>query len=77
MFFANRNTLKNMQFLDKIHTVFTATLSARAAPSTVLAANALYGGVILYLLLLYSADITPKQDRVRTYGTCWLLVSLL
>ena len=26
MFFANRNTQKNMQFLDKIHTVFTATL---------------------------------------------------
>ena len=24
--FANRNTQKNMQFLDKIHTVFTATL---------------------------------------------------
>ena len=40
--------------------------------------GALYGSVILYLLLLlYSADITPKQDRVRTYGTCWLLVSLL
>ena len=26
MFFANRNTQKNMQFLDKIQTVFTATL---------------------------------------------------
>ena len=26
VFFANRNTQKNMQFLDKIHTVFTATL---------------------------------------------------
>ena len=27
MFFANRNTPKNMQFLDKIHTVFTAALT--------------------------------------------------
>ena len=27
MFFANRNTQKNMQFVDKIHTVFTATLN--------------------------------------------------
>ena len=26
MFFANRNTQKNMQLLDKIHTVFTAAL---------------------------------------------------
>ena len=27
MFFANRNTPKNMHLLDKIHTVFTAALS--------------------------------------------------
>ena len=26
VFFANRNTQKNMQLLDKIHTVFTAAL---------------------------------------------------
>ena len=28
MFFANRNTQKNMQLLDKIHTVFTAALTS-------------------------------------------------
>ena len=31
VFFANRNTQKNMQFLDKIHTVFTATLISKQA----------------------------------------------
>ena len=31
MFFANRNTQKNMQLLDKIHTVFTAALTHRDA----------------------------------------------
>ena len=31
MFFANRNTQKNMQLLDKIHTVFTAALTDRAS----------------------------------------------
>ena len=32
MFSANRNTQKNMQFLDKIHTVFTATLKRLVKP---------------------------------------------
>ena len=29
VFFANRNTQKNMQLLDKIHTVFTAALKPK------------------------------------------------
>ena len=34
VFFANRNTQKNMQLLDKIHTVFTAALTY--APSSII-----------------------------------------
>ena len=35
MFFANRNTQKSMQLLDKIHTVFTATLTLTDRASTI------------------------------------------
>ena len=45
MFFANRNTQKNKQLLDKIHTVFTAALTSRVA--SLFAGSARSGRVVL------------------------------
>ena len=56
VFFANRNTPKNMQLLDEIHTVFTATLSLMNVP--------------LSWKKTKTKKLTPKRFSIGLFKSC-------